>query len=65
MHLAFHFKTLYLHFVTEKEKFACDPKIWVDKYSDEFFRFAMYRVKNREVAEDLVQARAVAVDERR
>lgn len=41
--------------MVEKQKFACDPNIWVDEYSDEFFRFTMYRVKNREVAEDLVQ----------
>jgi RNA polymerase sigma-70 factor (TIGR02943 family) len=41
--------------VSEKQKFACDPNIWVDEYSKEFFRFAIYRVKNREVAEDLVQ----------
>jgi RNA polymerase sigma-70 factor (TIGR02943 family) len=41
--------------VAEKQKFACDPNIWVDEYSEEFFRFAIYRVKNREVAEDLVQ----------
>jgi len=41
--------------VAEKQKFTCDPNVWVDEYSDEFFRFTMYRVKNREVAEDLVQ----------
>ncbi|NQU51777.1 MAG: sigma-70 family RNA polymerase sigma factor [Bacteroidetes bacterium] len=41
--------------MAEKQKFTCDPNIWVDEFSDEFFRFAMYRVKNREVAEDLVQ----------
>lgn len=41
--------------MAEKQKFACDPGIWADEYSNEFFRFAMYRVNNREVAEDLVQ----------
>jgi len=41
--------------VTNQQKHPCNPNIWVDEYSDEFFRFAMYRVKNREVAEDLVQ----------
>ncbi len=41
--------------MAEKQKFTCDPNIWVDEYSNEFFRFAMLRVKNREVAEDLVQ----------
>lgn len=37
------------------QKFSCDPLLWVDNYSEEFFRFAIGRVKNREVAEDLVQ----------
>ena len=41
--------------MNNKQKFSCDPNIWVDDYSEEFFRFAMYRVKSREVAEDLVQ----------
>jgi len=41
--------------VAEKQKYACNPESWVDEFSDEFFRFAIYRVKNREVAEDLVQ----------
>ena len=41
--------------MVENQKFACNPNVWVDDYSEEFFRFAMYRVKNREVAEDLVQ----------
>lgn len=41
--------------MAEKQKHTCTPEIWVDQFSEEFFRFAMYRVKNREVAEDLVQ----------
>jgi len=41
--------------VAKKDKYSCNPEIWVDQFADEFFRFAMYRVKNREVAEDLVQ----------
>ena len=41
--------------MAEKEKYVCNPEIWVDEYSDAFFRFAMYRVKSREIAEDLVQ----------
>lgn len=41
--------------MAKKEKYACNPEIWVDQFAEEFFRFAMYRVKNREVAEDLVQ----------
>lgn len=41
--------------MSNDEKYACDPNMWVNEYSDEFFRFTIYRVKNREVAEDLVQ----------
>ena len=41
--------------MADKEKYSCDPNNWVNEYSDEFFRFTMYRVKSREVAEDLVQ----------
>jgi DNA-directed RNA polymerase specialized sigma24 family protein len=35
------------------------PKInadmWVDQYGDSLFHFALARVKNKEIAEDLVQ----------
>lgn len=48
-------KLFILPLVVEKKKYACNPEIWVDQFSEEFFRFTMYRVKNREVAEDLVQ----------
>lgn len=41
--------------VTDKPKYTCNPKIWVDNYSDELFRFTVTRVKSREIAEDLVQ----------
>lgn len=41
--------------MAEKTKYVCNPEGWVGQFSDEFFRFAMYRVNNREVAEDLVQ----------
>ncbi len=48
-------QTVYLQPVAENKKYVCDPLLWVDQFSDEFFRFTIYRVKNREVAEDLVQ----------
>ncbi len=32
-----------------------DPNAWVDRYGDALFHFALARVKNREIAEDLVQ----------
>ncbi len=41
--------------MAEPVKHTCNPEQWVTAYSDEFFRFAMFRVKKREVAEDLVQ----------
>ncbi len=32
-----------------------NPDTWVDRYGDALFHFALARVKNREIAEDLVQ----------
>ena len=32
-----------------------NPDAWVDRYGDVLFHFALARVKNREIAEDLVQ----------
>jgi RNA polymerase sigma-70 factor (ECF subfamily) len=32
-----------------------DPDAWVDRYGDALFHFSLARVKNREIAEDLVQ----------
>lgn len=34
---------------------AVDPSEWVDRYGDYLFRYAMLRLRNRSVAEDLVQ----------
>lgn len=34
---------------------AADPARWVDEYGDYLFRFALSRLRQREVAEDLVQ----------
>ncbi|NQU85181.1 MAG: sigma-70 family RNA polymerase sigma factor [Mariniphaga sp.] len=41
--------------MSKSQKYSCNPSNWVDAFSDEFFRFAAYRVKNHEIAEDLVQ----------
>lgn len=38
-----------------KNGLQLDPATWVDKYGDALFHFALARVKDREVAEDLVQ----------
>jgi len=32
-----------------------EPKTWIDNYADYLYNFAMYRVKNSALAEDLVQ----------
>ena len=32
-----------------------DPSVWVDRYGDYLFRFAMLRLRDRSTAEDLVQ----------
>jgi len=32
-----------------------DPESWVDRYGDALFHFALARVKDREIAEDIVQ----------
>ena len=55
LNLVFHCQTPYLQIVAKNQKYTCNPENWVDQFSEEFFRFAMYRVKNHEVAEDLVQ----------
>ena len=32
-----------------------DPEIWVDQYGESLYRFALARVKDPSIAEDLVQ----------
>jgi RNA polymerase sigma-70 factor (ECF subfamily) len=39
----------------DREKMVHDPSTWVDEHSDALFRFALLRVKDANVAEDLVQ----------
>src|SRR5581483_8236434 len=39
---------------------ATDPAQWVDQHGDYLFRFALSRLRQREVAEDLVQETFVA-----
>ena len=38
-----------------EEKQAIDPVTWVDEYADYLFSYAISRVRNKELAEDLVQ----------
>ena len=38
-----------------------DPASWVDQYGDFLYRFAMSRIKDSSVAEDLVQETFLAV----
>lgn len=44
----------------ENESMAEDPSTWVDRYGDTLYRFALVRLKNPEVAEDVVQETFVA-----
>ena len=39
---------------------ALDPEVWLEKYGDLLFRFALARVNDADVAEDLVQETLVA-----
>ena len=39
----------------DSDRQLTDPETWVDLHGDFLFRFALARVGNREVAEDLVQ----------
>ncbi len=40
---------------TGTHKHLDDPEIWVDRYGDSLYRFALARVKDPSIAEDLVQ----------
>ena len=40
---------------TDKNHLPEDPAVWVDRYGDSLFRFALSRVNDPAVAEDLVQ----------
>ena len=41
--------------MSSKQPLQTDTDTWVDRYGDVLFRFAVYRVKDRATAEDLVQ----------
>lgn len=41
--------------MSDQNKYVCNPTKWVDDFADELFRFAVGRVKDHAVAEDLVQ----------
>jgi RNA polymerase sigma-70 factor (TIGR02943 family) len=43
------------HMAVEQEKRAIDPGNWVDEHGDALFRFAILRVRDEELAADLVQ----------
>ncbi len=42
------------------EESSVDPMLWVDRHGDALFRFALLRVRDRTVAEDLVQEALLA-----
>ena len=41
--------------ITQSKTSVCDPKKWVDRYSDYLFKYAIARFNDEEVAKDLVQ----------
>ncbi len=41
--------------ITDYDIARCDPKTWVDRYSDYLFKYAIARFNDEEVAKDLVQ----------
>ncbi len=41
-------------------KQASDPAVWIDRHGDALFRFALLRLRDRELAEDIVQECFVA-----
>jgi RNA polymerase sigma-70 factor (ECF subfamily) len=41
--------------MSKTQNHSCNPSDWVEVYSNEFFKFAVYRTSNHQVAEDLVQ----------
>lgn len=43
------------NFIAKREANVCDPKTWVERYSDYLFRYAIARFNDEEVAKDLVQ----------
>jgi RNA polymerase sigma-70 factor (ECF subfamily) len=43
-----------------KEDFSKDPAAWVEEHGDYLFRIALSRVRNRELAEDMVQETMLA-----
>ncbi len=45
---------------TQTANTASDPESWVDRYGDYLFRFALGRVRNSSVAEELVQETLLA-----
>lgn len=45
---------------TESEQAVPDPSKWIERYGDLLFRYAMLRVGQRDVAEDLVQETMLA-----
>lgn len=41
--------------VKKLEPESIDPQVWVEEFGDYLFRFAQFRVRRREIAEELVQ----------
>ena len=41
-------------------KSDCDPEVWIDEHGDYLFRYAMFRLRSRHAAEDVVQETLLA-----
>lgn len=41
--------------MSNQPEHTCNPEKWVDQYSDQLYRFALVRINNKQLAEDMVQ----------
>jgi DNA-directed RNA polymerase specialized sigma24 family protein len=39
----------------KKSHHQVDPKLWIERHGDYLFRYALIRVRNESIAEDVVQ----------
>lgn len=44
----------------KRKEMACDPGRWIDEHGDALFGYALVRVRDRSVAEDLIQETLIA-----
>ena len=49
------FLAIILQIMSNQPEYRCNPANWVDQYADQLYRFALVRINNTQLAEDLVQ----------